>query len=165
MNSLTLSFLAITLFLNCKNPTNITNRPPRTPAIPSGPSTGTKDSIFTFTTITTDPDKDGISYRFDWGDGDTSDWTAWVQSGSPGSATHSWTTGGTYSVRAQAKDVNELRSDWSEPHQLAIVATWSRTFGGTSTDWGSSGHQTVMAAILLPAAPNLMVVGAEPMSI
>lgn len=142
-NLLNISFtiLITILFLNCKK-TNTASRPPNKPAIPSGPSTGAKNTLYTFTTITTDPDKDGICYRFDWGDGDTSDWTPWVQSGSPGSANHCWTTGGAYSVRAQAKDVQELTSDWSEPHQIAIVSTWSRTFGGTQSEWGSSVRVT-----------------------
>ena len=96
------------------------NRPPNAPAIPSGPSTGRKDSLYGFTAITTDPDNDGVCYRFDWGDEDTSEWTAWVQSGWPGLAIHSWARADTYQVKAQAKDVNEVTSSWSGGRQIII---------------------------------------------
>lgn len=84
----------------------IRNQPPNTPGVPSGPSTGCKDSSYIFTAITTNPDNDGVCYRFAWGDGDTSDWSPWVPSGFPTSLVHCWLRGGTYQVKAQAKDVN-----------------------------------------------------------
>ena len=102
------------------NPIVITrNRAPNPPATPSGPSTGKKDSLCPFTSITTDPDGDGICYRFDWGDGDTS-WSSWVPSGEPGGAIHAWFRAGTYYVKSQAKDVNEVLSSWSGGHQIII---------------------------------------------
>jgi leucine-zipper-like transcriptional regulator 1 len=98
----------------------IRNQPPNVPATPSGPSNGPKNSLYEFTTITTDPDNDGVCYRFDWGDGDTSDWSAWMQGGVPISITHSWSRAGTYQVRAQAKDVIDVPSFWSNSHQIII---------------------------------------------
>ncbi|MEO0115901.1 MAG: PQQ-binding-like beta-propeller repeat protein, partial [candidate division WOR-3 bacterium] len=116
---LTVFFIALIfsaiLVSGCKK-----NRPPNTPGIPSGPSTGRKDSLYGFSTITTDPDNDGICYRFAWGDGDTSEWSAWMPSNTPYLTTHSWAGAGTYSVKAQAKDANEITSSWSNGHQIII---------------------------------------------
>jgi len=98
-----------------------TNRPPNTPAIPSGPSTAPKDSGCFFTSITTDPDGDGVSYRFSWGNGDTSEWGGWTQSGAPGGAMYAYPSAGTFQVRAQARDANEARSGWSNPLSVTIT--------------------------------------------
>jgi outer membrane protein assembly factor BamB len=98
----------------------ISTRAPNTPGAPTGPSSASKDSLCTFTTITTDPDGDGVSYRFDWGNGDSSAWTDWVPSGQPGAIHHAFGRAGTPNVRAQARDVNEALSAWSNPHQVTI---------------------------------------------
>lgn len=90
-----------------------TNLPPNTPATPSGPSSGCKDSTYSFTTITTDPDEDGVCYRFTWGTGDTSEWSAWFQSGQPGGASNVWCRAGAYVLKAQAKDSKDAASSWS----------------------------------------------------
>jgi hypothetical protein len=142
----------ITIPAGCRATEKPTEKPPDKPAIPSGPSCGKRDSVYTFTSITTDPNGDGICYRFDWGDGDTSDWTAWVVSGWPGSGTHSWSQAGTYTVKAQAKDVKELASEWSDGHQIIIAAVWSRAFGGSSADWGSSVQPTADGGYIIVGA-------------
>jgi hypothetical protein len=110
------------LFFSCKK-----NRPPNPPGSPSGPSTGYKDSIYTFTTITNDPDNDGVCYRFDWNDGDTSDWNDWVQGNYPVTFSHSWSQIGTYKIQAQAKDANDAISSWSNPHQINVVTILPNT--------------------------------------
>jgi len=94
------------------------NHPPDAPAVPSGPSTAPKDSTCLFTTSAIDPDGDSVSYRFAWGNGDTSGWTGWIRSETPGGSMYAWHRGGTYLVRAQAKDADEARSPWSDPHQM-----------------------------------------------
>ena len=100
-----------------------TNRAPGTPAIPTGPATAPKDSWYLFTSITTDPDGDGVSYRFSWGNGDTSEWGGWTQSGTTGAAGYRYPSVGTFQVRAQARDANEARSGWSDSLRVRIV--WS----------------------------------------
>ena len=82
--------------LNCEG----SNSAPGKPTVPDGPSSGVNDSLYAFTSAAIGPDGNSICYRFDWGDGDTSDWTAWVQSGQPGGASHSWQAGGAFTVRA-----------------------------------------------------------------
>ena len=125
--------------LNCKGPNSALGKP----AVPNGLSSGVNDSLYAFTSVATGPDGDRICYRFDWGDGDTSDWTAWVQSGQPGGASHSWQAGGAFTVRAQAKDSGGAVSVWSDGHQVNILTlSWAQVFGGTSDDGGNSVEQT-----------------------
>jgi outer membrane protein assembly factor BamB len=100
---------------------DLSNHAPNPPAIPTGPSTAPMDSACVYSSVTTDPDGDGVSYRFDWGNGDTSAWTAWAQSGEPGNATYAYDTTGTYQVRAQARDANEARSAWSSPLSVTVT--------------------------------------------
>jgi len=129
--------LGSTLWLNCRG-----NQAPGEPAAPSGPSSGVNDSLYAFTSVATDPDGGSICYRFDWGDGDTSDWTGWVQSGQPGEASHSWHSSDAFVLRAQAKDTGGVVSAWSAGHQLNVALAWTKAIGGPYADFGVSVQQT-----------------------
>ncbi|MEO0226979.1 MAG: Ig-like domain-containing protein [candidate division WOR-3 bacterium] len=97
-----------------------TNNPPNTPTI-TGPTSGYVTVVQTFSATTTDPDGQNISIRFAWGDGDTSSWSSYVPSGGTVQDTHTYTSTGTYSVRAQARDVQGATSNWSSPHSINIT--------------------------------------------
>lgn len=99
---------------------SLPNRSPAVPAVPTGPDSGWKDSVCTFSTSGADPDGDDVSFRFDWGDGNTSRWSALLPSGSAVSDTHSWVEAGAFPVRAMARDLKGLVSDWSDAHQLVV---------------------------------------------
>ncbi len=118
----------------------IINNQPNIPEIPSGPSEGVKNASSTFSSSATDPDGDSISIRFDWGDGNISDWSPYFPSGTTVSMSHSWQNLGEYSIKAQAKDEEGATSSWSSGHQIRITAGW--TFGGSDDDEGNSVHQT-----------------------
>lgn len=95
--------------------------PPVTPAAPDGPSTGVRNIAVTFTAVTTDPDGESLSYRFDWDyRNEKSDWTGYVPSGQSASYSYSWNRVGTYDVRVQARDTDGHVSAWSPPHALNI---------------------------------------------
>ena len=96
-------------------------RPPEAPSEPWGASTGNNGILYTYGTITTDPDGDEIRYTFDWNDGNTSQ-TGFLPSGTSGTIGHSWSSLGTYQVRARATDVDGLDSAWSPPHTVNISA-------------------------------------------
>ncbi len=97
------------------------NLPPSIPEIPSGPDTCLVDSLAEFSTAGADPNADRISYQFDWGDGDTSLWSALVGGGTRVKMLHAWTTAGEYMLRARARDEKGLLSDWSNVHFLTVL--------------------------------------------
>jgi len=96
------------------------NLPPATPSQPSGPASGFSGSSYIYSSVTTDPDGDNIYYFFDWGDNTTSGWVGPYASGSSGSASHSWSSPGTYYVKVKAKDVHDAESGWSSSLTVVI---------------------------------------------
>lgn len=75
---------------------------------------------YEFGAMAVDPDGNKVALRFDWGDGDTSDWSPWVVNEEAVTMLHSWSLFETYMVRVQAKDEHEKTSEWSLPHQFKI---------------------------------------------
>ena len=65
------------------------------------------------------PSGDSVYCRWDWGDGNITDWIGPYSSGSIVSASHTWTHGGIYDIRAELKGVDGS-SGWSEPHTITI---------------------------------------------
>jgi hypothetical protein len=114
------------------------NEPPKAPSAPSGPDTGSVGTEYAFVSTAADPDGDSVAIRFDWGDGDTSEWSFWTASGESVSTTHSWSGPGSYSTRAQTKDTRYATSYWSNAHQIVISGGgsggWERTYGGEEDD-------------------------------
>ncbi|GAG11623.1 unnamed protein product, partial [marine sediment metagenome] len=86
----------------------INGHPPNKPAKPSGPISGKAGEEYTYSTSTTDPDGDSISYLFDWGDDTDSGWTDPISSGQTATETHKWSEQGTYQIKVKARDVPDL---------------------------------------------------------
>jgi hypothetical protein len=120
---------------------NEENQPPLTPWIMEAPSSGHVGVQCTFYAVTTDPDGDDIAYRFHWGDGETSAWTAPVSSGSSVSVSHSYDQSGTYSVVAEARDSYGTVTDLSEAHSIVITPVGSFLFEDFNDDI-AGGHPT-----------------------
>jgi len=78
---------------------------------------------------------DDLEYRFDWGDGSFSTWSAST------SASHSWAVEGPYDVRAQARcaDHTTVESDWSTATAVTITSAAEET---VSTPDAPSGPTT-----------------------
>ena len=119
------------------------NQPPGEPAPPTGPTTCDAGSRYSFAGMALDPEGDKISYRFSWGDGDTSDWGNWLSSGQEDTASHVWPQIGPYRVIVQAKDTSGAVSSWSDGLWLHVVVdTWTRVLAGTGNDRGWSVQPT-----------------------
>jgi hypothetical protein len=97
------------------------NIPPDTPTEPTGSDSGQMGISYTFTTTTVDPEEDNISFKFNWGDGNFSDWIGPFPSGGIASAAHSWPTIGEYQISVKAKDDHGGESAWSAAHTITIV--------------------------------------------
>ncbi len=93
---------------------------PAKPYKPIGPTNGEKNINYSFSTFSFDPDSDSVCLRFSWGDGDTSSWSSYVASGDTVNMVHFWSEKGTYIVKAQAKDIKGIKSQWSEGAEIKI---------------------------------------------
>jgi len=101
-------------------PVKIGNVPPDVPII-NGPTVGGVGTSYKYSIVTTDPDNDEIHYYMDWGDGDNSGWDGPYLSGEKAILNHTWTSPGTYILKAKAKDNYNEQSDWSDIFDLTIV--------------------------------------------
>jgi hypothetical protein len=97
------------------------NRPPAAPSLPTGPTAGYAWVSYVYTTSATDPDGDLLSYTFDWGDG-TSSKVDQIESDSSASASHAWSSAGTYYVKVSAEDGKGGASPWSSLLMVRISA-------------------------------------------
>ncbi|HID25076.1 MAG TPA: PKD domain-containing protein [Thermoplasmata archaeon] len=89
--------------------------PPEIPVITSGSTLVPTGVLFTYESVTVDPENDDIQYRWDWGDGSQVEWSSWYASGEPCSVTHTWRSPGVYEVRVKARDMHHAESNWSQP--------------------------------------------------
>jgi len=89
------------------------NQAPNTPNVPSGETNGYHGISYSYTTASTDPDQDNLYYKFDWGDGTTSEWLGPYLSEEQCDESHIFESPGTYNIKAKAKDVFDEESDWS----------------------------------------------------
>ena len=95
--------------------TVIVSKPNLSPTAPiiEGFSSGTKNTLYYYSAVSTDPDNDSIIYSFIWGD-----YTSYVNesgflpSGSVFTASHIWTVAGIYTITVKAYD-NETYSETS----------------------------------------------------
>jgi outer membrane protein assembly factor BamB len=98
----------------------ILRSPPDKPTTPEGPYRGGEDSTYDFSSSTTHPQNLLTAIRFDWGDGDTSDWGDFMAPNQPTTKSHAWLLADTFEVRAQAKDTGNAMSVWSDARTIII---------------------------------------------
>jgi len=98
----------------------VANEAPATPSVLAGPDTGAAPLICLLSVSTTDPDGDSISYQFDLGNGDTTEWSDAVSSGTTTLLTATLISGGSYVVRVRARDGLGAASDWSAGHPVTV---------------------------------------------
>ncbi len=104
----------------------IPSEPPNQPTI-SGPLSGIEGEELEYTFKSTDPEGEDIYYYIEWGDDNDSVWIGPYDSGNEATVTHTWTFEGNYEIRAQAKDIYDVKSNWSNPYPIRI-------FGGPVLD-------------------------------
>jgi len=96
------------------------NGAPKQPDRPSGEIEGYAGTSYTYTSKTTDPENNNIKYKFDWGDGNTSEWSNYFNSGEEISMKYTWENNGEYKVTVIAKDSEGELSDWSKELTVKI---------------------------------------------
>ena len=95
-------------------------RAPSRPGL-GGPSSGQPGDTLVFRACATDPDGGNLSYRFDWADGSTENWTAELAGGDTFFRVHSFADSGTHDVRVRCRDNTGLESDWSVPLRVQVA--------------------------------------------
>lgn len=98
---------------------NLTSHTVSTPDRPSGPTSGAVGQSLAYSTGGASCSQGHpIQYRFDWGDGTYSSWSFSM------SASKSWDSAGTYSVRVQARCSSDTSvvSGWSSAMSVTISA-------------------------------------------
>ncbi|UCF12941.1 MAG: PKD domain-containing protein, partial [Thermoplasmatales archaeon] len=98
------------------------NNPPETPLTPSGPVFVEIGVEYMYTSSAVDVDGDQIRLRFDWDDGNFSEWSEFVASNTSLSMVHSWDFISTFEVKVIAQDENGLNSSWSLPLNVTVSA-------------------------------------------
>ena len=101
------------------------------PTISPMNTTGAVAQAISFTASATNNTGDGISYRFDWGDGATSPWTN-------ATVSHAWNAATTFIIRAQARcqTLTNAVSVWSDAATLAITNTGSLSLSASLLSFG-----------------------------
>ncbi len=115
----------------------IINTAPDAPVV-SGPARGIQDGpYYRFGAQSTDPEGDSIQYKFFWGDGNSSDWTASVNSGQTGRDSWRYSALDSFPITAIARDQDGAESDTSEPFYHQAVGEgeviWGLSFGDAFT--------------------------------
>jgi len=103
------------------------NNAPETPMAPFGPAFVEMGVEYVYTSSTVDVDGDQIRFRFDWDDGNYSDWSGYVASNISVSMSHSWDSISTFGVKVIAQDENGSNSSWSLPLNVTVSQA---DFGG-----------------------------------
>ncbi len=123
-----------------------------TSSTPTGTTSGTTGTSYSYTTGGSVSNQGhSVQYFFDWGDGTNS---GWLSAGTT-SASHSWASAGTYSVKAQARCATHTTvvSSLSGIHTVSIssptetVSTSSTPTGTTSGTTGTSYSYTTGGSV------------------
>jgi hypothetical protein len=96
------------------------SNPPAKPTTPSGTASGKAGTSYSYTSSATDPDGDKVYLMFDWGDSTTSGWVGPYNSGATGTASHTWSAQGSFSIKVMAKDTHGKTSVWSDPLPITM---------------------------------------------
>ncbi len=83
------------------------------PKKPEGISSGIVGKEYEFSTSTIDPQNDQIWLKWDFTDGEVTDWLGPYESGEKCTIKHTWQKSGTYSIEVKAKDDTGYETEWS----------------------------------------------------
>ena len=103
---------------------------PDAPSAPliNGKTIGKTGKEYEYTFKSTSPLGRDVYYYIEWGDGSKKDWFGPYGSGEEVKASHTWPNQGTYTIRARAKDTDNLWGPWGE-----LVVTMPRNRATTSS--------------------------------
>jgi PKD domain len=100
------------LSLTFHNLSGVENQPPYGQLRPIGPTTGKKNTNYTFYVSAKDYDGDKIYYKFNWNDGNYSEWLGPYNSSEICEASHKWSKKGSYHVDVWIRDDKHSGSNY-----------------------------------------------------
>ena len=80
----------------------------------NGPKSGNYGIDYEYTFKSISPLGRDVYYYIEWGDGKFKDWFGPYASGEEVTASHKWSEEGTFTIRARAKDTDNLWGPWGE---------------------------------------------------
>ena len=137
------------------------NHPPNTPAQPIGPTFIERGIWYEYTSYTSDLNGDQVRLRFDWGDGNFSDWSDLVDSNMTVTASHIWDNRSTFSVRVIAQDENESNSSWSTPLNVTVSEQEAGEYAPVidiMASYNGSADQTIFFDVLVSVGPDSEII-------
>jgi hypothetical protein len=93
---------------------------PDKPTKPIGRKIGKTNRKYIFFTTTNDMDNNNISYKFNWGDGNYSEWIGPFYPNKIIFTNHTWFKNEKYTIKVISKDTNGMLSIWSDPLTINI---------------------------------------------
>lgn len=96
---------------------------PLIPRRPAGPSSVVVNETLGWNTWSHHQLNKRVQLRFDFGD-TVGEWSGFVASGTSVIGRHSYSRGGRYAIRAQARDGRDHLSDWSQAETVQVVDTF-----------------------------------------
>ncbi len=100
----------------CFKTYGLVNNPPSKPEKPKGPTSGASNTEYTYSTKSIgDPEGDTVFYKWNWGDGNFSEWIGPYNCGEEIRKSYNWSSQGYYNISVKAKDCWDKESEWSDP--------------------------------------------------
>jgi hypothetical protein len=96
------------------------NRAPAVQVLSVSQNPATVGSEVTLNLRPTDPDSESVRISIDWGDGATTDYGSASVSGSTVSYKHTYSSVGTFKIRARGKDLRGLEGSWSAEFSIEV---------------------------------------------
>jgi hypothetical protein len=125
-----------------------TSNPPNSPTI-DGPSWGITNVEYSFHINATETDGDDIYFRWNWGDGNYSEWLGPYSSNGTIATSHTWSQRGLYGIRAKLKDGSGAESNWSDLHTLTMYELKKAFLFGRYTNMITESDYITIEAINL----------------
>jgi hypothetical protein len=102
----------------------VPNESPFAPEI-SGPLKGKPKVEYEYEFVSFDPEGDDVFITINWGDGTSPQTIGPFASGGTAVASHTWSTKGTYELKAKSSDIYGDESEWSDGLSVSIPKTRS----------------------------------------
>jgi hypothetical protein len=107
------------------------NHAPEKPDVPSGPTSGSINTTYSYSTSTTDLNNDMVKYGWDWnGDNTIDQWDDnngnYYLSGTTITTSYTWNEEGTYNIKVKTEDKHGAQSDWSDPLPITMPYSYDK---------------------------------------